>query len=323
MVVIYMSNLHPDVLKRYAEGKCTAPERQLVEAWLENDDDFSTNNVQQSDLITKELIWKGLIKQSEKSVKTRKLRYGAVALIAASLIIVFGIWIFKEKPYNEVMQQPLALKTFEAPKGRTATLTLNDGTTVQLSGGSVFKFPQAFSEKTREVTLVSGEAFFKVKHIKEQPFILHTSETQIKVLGTRFNVLNIKGSKLLAVTLTQGSISFKGKNQPETILKPGQQLMFDKILNQTKKLEQVDTTYTTSWTDGVLWFKQSSFAEVVEKLEAHYGVTFKVEGNPNLNIPLTGKFKRQPLSRILKLIENSSELKFKQEQNTIIIYTVK
>lgn len=271
-------------------------------------------------LSIKQEIWNGLIAKTTKKQNVYKLKRNLFAIAAAVLCITAGAYLFNQKTFNSTAAQQITQQLYQVPKGKMVNLTLNDGTNVQLSGGSSFRYPRSFPGQTREVTLLSGEAFFKVKHNQQQPFIVHTAGTQIKVLGTRFNILNNLNSNELSVTLTAGSISFKGNNQTEKILRPGQKLTFDKTLNTIPKIEETDTSYVTSWTTGVLWFKHSPIAEALEKLEAYYGVTFSIQGNPDLNIPLTGKFQRQPLSRILRLIENSSDLKFKQEQNQIIIY---
>eukprot|EP01133_Synstelium_polycarpum_P011763 gene11763-13723_t len=250
------SNIQPELLRRYAEGKCTTAEK-----------------------------------------------------FAASLLLITGIFLFKLNPLSQPTKAPETLQTYQVPKGKLITLNLNDGSSVQLAGGSTFLYPSSFSGNTRAVTLLSGEAFFKVTHNRKKPFIVHSSGMEIKVLGTQFNVLNSSGSKLLAVTLTEGSISFKGKNQPSKLLKPGQQLTFNKQSGSLEKIEEVDPDYISSWTKGVLWFKSTPLTEVLQKLEIYYGVHFKIEGNPDLNIPLTGKFRQQPLSRILNLMENTTELR--------------
>ena len=315
-----MNNIHPDVLKRYAEGKCTITEQQLVEEWLENGDIPAADPAFADEPLIKQEIWSGITDQALKKQKTHKLKRSLLGIAASILLLSAGAFLFKSHLINGLETQSLAQQIYQVPKGKMASITLNDGTTVELAGGTELSYPHSFPGNTREVTLVSGEAFFKVKHNKEQPFIVHSSGAAVKVLGTRFNVSNQLNSHQLAVTLTEGSISFKGKNQPEKILKPGQRLTFDKIQNTTLKIEEADTAYTTSWTTGTLWFKRTPIAEALEKIETYYGVSFQIQGKPDLNIPLTGKFKRQPLSRLLKLIENSSELKFKQEQDKIIIY---
>lgn len=308
-------------MQRYAAGNCTAEERQSVEEWLENDNHLPESHTQYDTSLKRE-IWTGLTDKELKRRSNFRIRtYITIVSAAAILVLLSLVFLFNTNSTQNLMQEELQQETYIAPAGKTATMKLSDGTIVQLAGGSKFSYPTHFSGHTRTVTLISGEAFFKVKHNEKLPFIVQSSGTAIKVLGTRFNLSNIAGSAKLAVTLTEGRIGFKGKGELETILKPGQQLTFNKKLNKIQSVTEVDTLYATGWTAGLLWFNQTPVTEILEKLEASYGVTFELKGNPDIDIPLTGKFRQQPLSRILKLIENSSDLRFDQQPDKkITIY---
>ena len=59
----------------------------------------------------------------------------------------------------------------EVPAGQRMSVTLSDGTQVQLNGNSRIEYPVIFSRKQRNVKL-SGEAFFEVKHDERHPFIV-------------------------------------------------------------------------------------------------------------------------------------------------------
>ena len=52
-----------------------------------------------------------------------------------------------------------------------------------------FKFPDEFSENTRDVSL-KGEAFFEVAKDHECRFIIHSRLLKTTVVGTSFNVVN-------------------------------------------------------------------------------------------------------------------------------------
>lgn len=76
----------------------------------------------------------------------------------------------------------------QAPNGQRLKLTLPDGTGVQLNSGSVIEYPSVFGKDVRRIRL-SGEAMFDVTHNEEQPFVVETFASDIRVLGTRFNVV--------------------------------------------------------------------------------------------------------------------------------------
>ena len=241
------------------------------------------------------------------------------ATAAACVLLLASILLFKENIIDRDEISASAMIRYTAPAGRVVKLILPDNSTVKLSGGSSIAFPKVFSGKSRIVSFIRGEAFFAIQHDKNRPFLVNAASNQIKVLGTRFNVSQ-RAAEQLSVTLTQGAVSFKTRDQTETVLKPGQQLNYDLIRQAVRAVIAVDTVYVTSWSQGILWFKQTPMREVLEKLERHYGVTFLLQGNPDLRVPMTARFEHQPLSKVLKLIQNSTALRFKQENNKFIIY---
>lgn len=320
-----MNEISPDLLKRYAEGNCSAQERAAVEEWLDDGDELlPVEGETTSGERVKLEILEGIADQAEqRNAKRRLLRFSIYGLAAACVLILYGILHFNSNRLNQFegsAQQAVAWKNIDIPAGKRATLTLPEGTVVQLSGRTSFSYPVRFGAGTREVKLLSGQVFFSVHHDPAKPFIVHSNGTEVRVLGTKFDMNNKVNSNDLRVTLAEGRIGFKSKGQQELILKPGQQLLFNK-LRQATRISEIDIDYVTGWTTGVLWFKGTPMTEVLQRLEVYYGVTFKQNGHLDLHAPLTGKFMQQPLSRVLTLIENSSDLKFKQEGKEIIVYT--
>src|SRR3712207_7591972 len=91
---------------------------------------------------------------------------------------------------------------------------------------TLFPYPTLFRSTERKVYL-SGEAFFKVSHDEDHPFIVNTRQANLKVLGTEFNVMSYPEMDRMIITLQQGKlgvdISSSGRNY---ILTPNQQLIY-------------------------------------------------------------------------------------------------
>ncbi len=98
---------------------------------------------------------------------------GGVAA-AAVLAIAIGLMVW--------MQPRMA----SVPYGAVQTLTLKDGSTVTLSGGSTLSYPRSWGADERRVRL-DGEAFFRVDP-GDKPFVVETFNADVTVLGTEFNV---------------------------------------------------------------------------------------------------------------------------------------
>ena len=94
--------------------------------------------------------------------------------------------------------------TIRVPIGGEYNLRLADGTQVWMNSGSSLKFPVNFRGDRREVVL-NGEAYFNVTK-SSVPFIVKTSEMDIKVLGTSFNVSVYEDDGTVIATLVSGSV---------------------------------------------------------------------------------------------------------------------
>ena len=57
----------------------------------------------------------------------------------------------------------------------------------------------------REV-FFEGEAYFDIKRNPDKPFIVNSRNTQVEVLGTKFNFSAYNNVRLTAVTLVKGSV---------------------------------------------------------------------------------------------------------------------
>ena len=98
-------------------------------------------------------------------------------------------------------------------------ITLSDGTKVKLDAGSSIKFPDKFEDDKREVFL-NGEAYFKVTSDLQTPFIVHTNQAEITVLGTKFNVRAWDQTHKVAVVVVDGKVSLRpeGVNNNKSVV---------------------------------------------------------------------------------------------------------
>ena len=309
MLSISMGGLDSEVLKRYANGNCTEAEQMAVEHWLENGDGESGNPGVQNPELERE-IWNNMVEQVEPVPSGYRFRHFIYLTAAASVLIFMGLFFFHN---FSATHQKVGLKTLTVPEGQQLILKLADQSTINLSGGSRIRYAAAFPGRSREVTLLKGEAFFNISHNSEKPFLVHTPASSIQVLGTKFNVDNSGSSQQMSVTLTQGSISFRSRTGKSALLKPGQQLVFLKSKAMIQSVKTVDTNMVTGWTKGLLWFDHTPVSQVLEKLERHYGVHFYHPKGLKLDAEVTAKFQEQSLTRVLGLIENFTSLRFIQK----------
>ena len=101
-----------------------------------------------------------------------KLAFRVAASFALLTAIAFAFW--------------LSPQTYRVPLGESATFKLPDGTIAALSSGSKLVHKPFWGRNDRSVQL-EGEGFFDVTH-SDAPFTIETFNSEIRVLGTQFNV---------------------------------------------------------------------------------------------------------------------------------------
>lgn len=144
-------------------------------------------------------------------------------------------------------------------------MTLEDGTKVWLNKSSSINFPISFHKNYREVT-VTGEVYFEVSHNPSKPFIVHTDQLNVRVLGTKFNVT---GS---TTALIEGSVELelKGTRQ-KVILSPGTEGVVDPE-SQSLVVKAMDRESVIAWTTNRMIIKDSSLEEIMNRIGKKYGV---------------------------------------------------
>ncbi|MDD2305530.1 MAG: FecR domain-containing protein [Prolixibacteraceae bacterium] len=204
---------------------------------------------------------------------------------------------------------PNVMNQLVIPYGNQSKLILSDNTVVWLNAGSRLVYPTFFSGKTREV-LLFGEAFFEVSKNAEKPFIVKTSDIEIKVLGTQFNVSAYTEDKVIQTVLKEGSVAIRQNNSTffdkEVVLKPNQMASFSKGSNETK-LYDVDASYYTLWTKGLLSFDDVDFNRILKKVERFYNISVNFSEPILGTIRISGKLDlKKSKDEVLEYLEKVS-----------------
>ena len=208
------------------------------------------------------------------------------------------------KSQNLQTEKVASLVTKSNVPGRKSTISLADGTKVELNADSEIQFYEHFTDTARIVWL-SGEAYFDVAHNPNLPFYVLTDNIEVQVLGTTFNIRNYPEVSDIRVSLSSGKLSVRSKedgNGVSKFLDPGQQVSFKKNTEEFSKVEQFDSTEVQGWKDGIIYFRRAGFEEIVIRLERWYGVDIHANNTPIANVSYTGHFERENLDNVLTSI---------------------
>ncbi|SDK64843.1 FecR family protein [Pedobacter sp. ok626] len=203
---------------------------------------------------------------------------------------------------------------FTTPKGGQYEIILADGSKVLLNANSSLTFPTVFSATQRYVVL-KGEAYFEIAKNKKKPFKVSANGTEIKVLGTHFNVMAYEDEPELKTTLFEGSVQV-GKNNVIKVIKPGQQATTyqNKIEVSKANLDEV-----MAWRNGYFIFKDESIESAIRKIARWYDVEIIYKGAIPTN-EISGRISRyQNIWDVLKPLEVAGSIHFKLEGRRIIV----
>ena len=236
--------------------------------------------------------------------------------IAASILLVLLSTLYTATFFENKLIPNIEVLAVAGSKTR---VVLPDETVVWLNGNSVIRYPQEFSSNDRVVS-ISGEAFFEVYKDKTKPFIVQFDQMDIKVLGTKFNVLAAADSDVIETTLLNGSVSIcNASNQKEEILRPNQQALFNKQ-SKTVEVLNVEAESYVSWVNGNFNFKGITLTEIVRQLERAYCVKIHIQKDFLKTIRLQGRFtSEKTLDEILSILQISANYKYKRIKGEIYI----
>lgn len=208
-----------------------------------------------------------------------------------------------------------ALNKLNTPIGGQYKLILADGTKVWLNAASSLQFPVAFNGPTRSVTL-TGEAYFEVSKNPDQPFLVKSGETFIKVLGTHFNIMSYENEAIKKTTLLEGSIEIFNSTNSFRV-KPGEQVQI--LKQQLSQPKKVDTTQETAWKNGFFDFRDANIDYILRQVSRWYGVEVKYTGAIPKGL-YTGRISRDvKISKLLEMLQYTG-INYKLVNNTIIVH---
>lgn len=165
------------------------------------------------------------------------------------------------------------------PYGRRSFLFLPDGTKLWINSGTEVRFPNSMHSKERQI-FVDGEIYIEVAHNPRRPFYVRTSDMNVRVYGTKFNVTSYHSDKTKRVALIEGSISvYSNKSKNNTVmLSPNQEYAQSDNGFSVKKVNAADFM---SWKDGLWIFTNEELSSIALRLSRYYGKP--IECAPNIS----------------------------------------
>jgi len=155
--------------------------------------------------------------------------------------------------------------TLQTRAGERQDVTLPDGSVVQLN--SLTQLVIHYQSDRRAVELQRGEALFSVSHDPSRPFMVTAGPAQVRVTGTRFDVLH--EGREVRVAVESGTVQVTGKaTEQPVVLSAGTGTRIDNR-GQVAPAQAINLNAVMAWREGKLVFDNATLAEVAAQVSRY------------------------------------------------------
>jgi len=231
-------------------------------------------------------------------------------LIAAGIVAVAG-------PAAFVASRPGLWSDYRTSPGERRTVTLTDGSVVELGGASALSV--SFNGATRRLQLEAGEAFFTVAADTARPFIVEAGQGRTRALGTAFNVKRIDDS--VAVAVAEHRVEVSTDSGGKIDLEQGQQVRY--TAGRLQEPHPADLRTIEGWRRDRLVFQDAPLGEVVADLERCRGGRIVFTDSALRALPVTAVFDTKQADAALSTIAAILPIKLHRLTDWLVVLSPK
>lgn len=310
------------LLEKFHAGKCTPEELALLDAWYDRLGTTPPDDLSATDLAAQREAFLTNFRSNMPQPRVYWLFRPAVKrMLAACIILLAGlsfIWLQTRRP----MPTPLVNQALVVTNGSGAIkkVTLPDSSEVWLNANASLRWEENTTRKERHLTL-TGEGFFDVRKNSGQPFIIHTRDLAIRVLGTAFSIEAYPGEKMTRVSLLRGKVQVKanGDSAVSTILQPGYAAMYNKG-DKGMRVAAANMDLAASWKEGGFAVTGISMHDAVTRLCERHGYRVKWKNIKDAEKNITVSFPRQSFEKMLGNLCYMNHKQFEISGKLVTIY---
>jgi len=204
---------------------------------------------------------------------------------------------------------------YRTATGEQRTVQLTDGTVVNLNTHS--KFTVHFTDRTRQVDLIEGEALFGVAHDASRPFFVRTRDAVIRAVGTQFNVYEHGGETSVAVI--EGVVQVVPAEKPTAarLLRAGEQARVAR--GSDIQRDKRDVRNAVAWRERRLVFEDASLGDVISQFNRYNMLQLRADESLAANKHLTGVFSADQPQSLLHYLEQDPRVAVVREGDEVTI----
>jgi transmembrane sensor len=190
--------------------------------------------------------------------------------------------------------------------GEQRTVQLLDGSTVELNARSTIQV--RLTAEQRAVTLLEGQALFRVAKDKQRPFVVRAGDAQVRAVGTEFDVY--KKQTATVVTVVEGRVeTYDDLDSPGTaavVLSAGEQLTV--LPHVVTKPTRTDTAVATAWVQKRLIFEETPLSDVAEEFNRYNRRPLTIDGGELGSLKISGVYSSTDPASLINFLRSQNSI---------------
>jgi transmembrane sensor len=207
----------------------------------------------------------------------------AMTALCALVFIAVGFYVYPRP------------ERFDTGLGEQRSFMLEDGSLVTLNTTSAIEVD--FGKAGRHVTLVAGEALFRVAHEPARPFDVMAGDVTVRAVGTQFNV--DRHSRDTRVMVVEGRVEVSNGSGRVPV---GAGEVATVAPQAAPKVSRANVTAATAWTRRQLIFENQSLGDIAAELNRYNRKIIDIQGESLRAEQVTGVFQSNDPESFLAFI---------------------
>ncbi len=260
-------------------------------------------------------IYRAEQKRHYRKYRLLKWTSGVAVCMVAAFLCFLSWTLLNPEPEPEWVE-------VSVPYGQTSEILLSDGTRLFLNSGSRVTYPTVFNGPERKI-FVEGEILADVAGNPEQPFVAHTENMNIRVLGTTFNLKAYRNSDCVEVFLLEGKIQcdINAENCRNSItMNPGNVVQYDRLTGEMNITNASTNSFKSSKESGAMHFFNLTLNDIAKDLELHFNTEIIIVNEKLSQTQYFALFTNgETLDEILNILNSDKTMKIKKISDKIYI----
>jgi len=249
-------------------------------------------------------------------VSSRSRVFKGMWAAAATLLVVVFVGLFYAEQHQWFGESPYVTRT-----GEMKSVTFKDGSVAFLNTKTELRWIGTGNE--RRVAFLEGEALFEVVHDAKRPFTVVLDNSEIRVLGTRFNVYR-KPSGETTVTTIEGAVEVRGYAKGSATPVWSRAIHANEEIGY-RPMGLVNELHATQAQEAVLWrssvyrFHDQRIEDVLNELGRYTEQPIAISDPVTANTLVTGTFPTSDATDALNMLKTVAPIEWRRKGGGFVV----